>query len=271
VPTYLELRAEPVWGAQYVPGNLDAVLIQPLRTFFNLGPAWIGAPGDNNHLYGRHRSANWDRLSMYCTDRSYGTTDARDHRGDQDWYRAVDVGITGQTLYDACRRVDTLVRAGQLPGLAEWFGTLDGRTVVGWFEGHASSSDDSHLRHLHLGPWNEFADDEATMRLLYDAITGVGDDMTPDQANKFEAMVWRVDAIYANRPATVGGPYKGEPNRLYEKLAEIAAQADMSDAQYAQLLADVTAAAEAGAEAGAPSAEDLEQAAFEGAQRAEDH
>jgi len=152
-----------------------------VEPFFGLGPASIGAPGDNNHLYGRHRSANWDRTSIYCTNRSYGTTDARDKRGDQNWYRAIDVGITGQKLYDACHRVDSLVRSGQLPGLAEWFGTFDGKTVVGWYEGHASSSDSSHLTHFHGGFWNESADDADTMRLVYGALTGEGDDMTPEQ------------------------------------------------------------------------------------------
>jgi len=229
MPTYLQLRQEPVWIAQYVPANLDTVLIQPLRTFFGLGPAAIGAPGDNNHLYGRHRSANWDRTSIYCTNRSYGTTDARDKRGDQNWYRAIDVGITGQKLYNACHRVDLLVRAGKLPGLAEWFGTFDGQTVVGWFEGHPSSSDDSHLWHLHVGLWNEFANDEDTLHLLYDAIIG-GDDMTPEEHALLDDAAWRQDAAWSGSPVVRGGTYKGTPyqlnvtlKRIEEKLNALAA------------------------------------------------
>jgi hypothetical protein len=148
------------------------VLIVPLRNYYGLGPASVGAPGDNNHLYGRHRSANWDRQSRYCTDRAYGTIDARDKRGNQNWYRAVDTGIQGKTLQDASHRMDALVRSGLAPGVAEWFGTFDGQTVVGWYEGHASSSDSSHLFHLHVGVWNESADDAALMQLLYGTITG---------------------------------------------------------------------------------------------------
>jgi hypothetical protein len=172
VPTYLQLGSEPEWGAQYVPPAMETELLRPLRAFFNLGPALIGAPGDNNHLYGRHRSYEWAVSSRFCTDRTYGTTDRRDQGGDRNWYRGFDVGITGQPLYDASRRMDQLVRSGKAPGVAEWFGTYDGRTVVGWFEGRPSSSDTSHLWHLHGGVWNEAANDPALMKLLYLTITG---------------------------------------------------------------------------------------------------
>lgn len=172
MPTYLQLAAEPVWGAQFIPPVMNAGLLGPLRVFYGLGPSAIGSAGDNNHLYGRHRSYNWDRQSIYCTDRGYGTTDARDQGGDRDWYRAVDVGIQGQQLFDASRRVDALARSGNCPGLAEWFGTFDGIHVVGWFEGSPSTSDSSHLFHLHVGIWNSFANTAATMLQLYGAITG---------------------------------------------------------------------------------------------------
>lgn len=172
MPSYADLATETVWVAQFVPVNMTNVLIVPLRNFYGLGPASIGAPGDNNHLYGRHRSANWDRSSRYCTDRAYGTVDARDKRGNQNWYRAIDTGIQGKALQDASHRMDDLVRSGRAPGVAEWFGTFDGQTVVGWYEGHPSSSDSSHLFHLHVGVWNESADDALLMQLLYGTITG---------------------------------------------------------------------------------------------------
>jgi len=172
VPSYLQLAQEQVWQDQYVPDNLTTLLIDPLRAFYSMGAASIGAPGDNNHLYGRHRSADWDRSSAFCTNRSYGTTDARDHGGDQNIYRAVDVGIQGEVLYAASHRVDELVRSGAAPGVAEWFGTFDGVNVVGWYEGGPSSSDDSHLWHLHVGFWNSSAEDPATLQAVLAAITG---------------------------------------------------------------------------------------------------
>jgi hypothetical protein len=173
MPSYLQLQSEPEWGAQFTPPVMNAALLGPLRSHYNLGPASVGAAGDNNHLYGRHRSYNWAKQSIYCTDRSYGTTDQRDQGGNRNWYRGFDVGIQGDELYAASHRMDALARSGQCPGLAEWFGTFNGAVVVGWFEGHPSTSDDSHLSHLHGGVWNSYADDAATMQLLYATITGV--------------------------------------------------------------------------------------------------
>jgi hypothetical protein len=172
VPSYAELQTEAVWRTQFVPQALHEHLIVPLRNHYGLGPISIGAPGDNNHLYGRHRSRNWALISRFCTNRSYGTTHAKDQAGNGDWYRAIDFGITGQPLYDACRRLDAAVRAGQLPGVAEWFGTFDGRTVVGWYQGRPSSSDSSHLTHGHVGLWNESANDPELMKQLFAVITG---------------------------------------------------------------------------------------------------
>lgn len=172
--TYSQLMAEPVWGAQFVPPVMNAGLVGPLRVFYGLSFGAVGSAGDNNHLNGRHRSYNWDALSRYCTDRSYGTSDARDQGGNRNWYRAVDVGITGQRLFDASRRMDTLARSGACPGLAEWFGTFNGVTVSGWFQGAPATSDSSHLYHLHVGVWNQYANDAATMQQLYAAITGTG-------------------------------------------------------------------------------------------------
>lgn len=60
------------------------------------------------------------------------------------------------------------------------------------------------------------------------------------------------------------------PNRFAQVLQGIAEHAGMTPEQYAKLLADVAGAAEKGAEAGAPSEQELEDAAFRGAQRAED-
>jgi hypothetical protein len=177
MPSYLQLDAEPEWGAQFIPPTMNAGLLGPLRVFYGLGPSAVGSAGDNNHLYGRHRSYNWDKASIYCTNRAYGTTDARDQGGNRNWYRAFDVGIQGQQLFDASRRMDALARSGQCPGLAEWFGTFDGVNVVGWFEGNPSTADSSHLSHLHVGVWNSFADSAATMRQLYRAITGLEVDM----------------------------------------------------------------------------------------------
>jgi hypothetical protein len=192
VVAYALLESEQVWHDQIVPPFMTSFLIVPLREHYGLGADLIGAPGDNNHLYGRHRSPNWDRQSRYCTDRAYGTTDARDHAGDQDWYRAVDIGITGDELHAACRRLDTAVRAGQLPEVAEWFGTFDGQTVVGWYEGHPSSSDSSHLFHMHVGFWTQYANDFRVMQRVFAVITQA--DPVPEEDEMKAILVRFADA-----------------------------------------------------------------------------
>jgi len=149
-----------------------------LRTRYGLSRSEGGSKGDNNHLKGRHRSRRWALESAYCTDRTYGTRDARDRTGDGDWLRATDIGISGAEHHAVSRRLDAAVRAGQLPELAEWFGSFDGSTVVGWFEGHTSSSDDSHLFHIHIGWWTQYADDAGFFDRLYEILTG--DDMSEE-------------------------------------------------------------------------------------------
>jgi len=171
MPSYAQLEQEPWWDAE-LEAPATARLNHRLREHFDMGPELIGSKGDNNHLRGRHRSINWDLNSQYCTDRAYGTTDLRDRRGNWNHLRAGDVGITGAVLRGASARLDKAVRAGRLPGLAEWFGTIDGVTVVGWFEGYTSSSSSSHLYHLHWGVWTDHTDHQPTMDLLYDLITG---------------------------------------------------------------------------------------------------
>jgi hypothetical protein len=192
--TYAQLANEPEWGAQYTPPAMVTELLAPLRELYGLGPNAVGAAGDNNHLSGRHRSYAWCRNSRFCGDRGYGTSDARDQGGDRNWYRAADVGITGQALFDASRRMDALVRSGRAPGIAEWFGTFDGVRVVGWFQGNPSTSDSSHLFHLHVGFWNSSANDQVLMRLVYATIAGIEDPSTVPAADmRRDAMFRMID------------------------------------------------------------------------------
>lgn len=257
--TYAELERELVWRQQAVAPNMDRWLIKPLRAFYSLGPTAIGSPGDNLHLRGRHRSRDWCLQSAYCTDRGYATRDARDLRGSGSWFRAVDVGITGQKLYDASRRMDALVRSGRDGGrVAEWFGTFDGVKVSGWYQGAPGSSNTSHLTHMHFGVWTENADDEDLMRLAHAAITGTdtegeGDDMYALYDRN------RVEATF------------GATQRIEAALAAIAKKVDIDPAELAAIenaaAAGVTAAIPAIVDAlvarlpaGAMTRDDVEQA-----------
>jgi hypothetical protein len=261
MPTYAELGKELQWSAEH-EAPAHAALNERLRAHYGHSRSQTGSKGDNNHLYGRHRSRNWTQTSHWCTDRMYGATDRRDTTGDGDWLRATDLGITGTEHHAASRRLNVAVRAGRLPCLAEWFGSFDGRTVVGWYEGGPSSADDSHLSHLHLGLWTAFCNDDAQLQLLGDVITGVetkGTTMPPPAGNEptgydWDLMRWRVDAILFDSPVIRGGTEKGTPvTSVVAKLADRAA---------AQALpGQVGAAAQAGAQAGVAAGADALAAA----------
>jgi hypothetical protein len=193
MPTYAELAQEAVWGAEFEASAL-ADFNERLRAHYQHTRAQTGSKGDNRHLKGRHRSRNWDLTSQYCTNRAYATTKPRDKRGDGDWLRATDIGITGVTLRAAAARLDAAVRSGKLPMVAEWFGTVDGVNVVGWFEGSSSSSDSSHLYHLHVGYWTDSCNDATQFQLLGDII--IGDNMLTDaEIKRIVDEVWNRDVI----------------------------------------------------------------------------
>ena len=171
MPSYGELATESWYLDEYEPPNFAAFLAR-LRAHYGHTRAQTGAKGDNRHLRGRHRSMAWCRNSIYCTDRSYATRDPRDTAGDPNALRGFDLGVTGLELRAVSTRVDAAVRAGALPQMAEWFGTTDGTTVVGWFEGHSSTSDTSHLGHFHGGIWTKHVNDREFLDRLFATITG---------------------------------------------------------------------------------------------------
>ena len=272
MPTYVQLASEPEWGAQFTPPAIQSGLIEPLRAFYGLGPSAVGAAGDNNHLSGRHRSYAWDRNSRYCVDRGYGTSDARDQSGDRNWYRAVDVGITGQTLFDASRRMDALVRSGRAPGVAEWFGTFDGHNVVGWFQGSPSTSDSSHLLHLHTGFWNESASDLALMQLVYATITGTAaadeeDDMLYLVNAPGDPGIWMSNGI-TRRPVGTQAEAEGW---LMQGPSRVVRYTDVDLSWYGIDVRTLSGGGDGspGDGGGGLTAAQAEEAAFQGAQRAE--
>jgi hypothetical protein len=176
MPTQAQLEAE-IWWAQEMEAPAHARFNGRLRAHYGHTRSQTGSKGDVNHLRGRHRSRDWDLNSRWCTDRAYATRDARDKAGVGRWLRATDIGIQGPDLWAASRRLDAAVRAGRLPCVAEWFGSLDGLHVIGWYQGHPSTSDVSHTWHLHVGIWTKYCDDEEQLALLYAVITGEDDDM----------------------------------------------------------------------------------------------
>jgi hypothetical protein len=169
----MAIEDESYWDAEYVPKPLADFAVTT-RTAMQVA---VYMKGDTKHRKGRHRSWNWDKYSAYSTNRTYSTTKPKDLTGPRDAIRAVDIMISGEDLWQSCRGLDEYVRAGKLPQVAEWFGSFDGKSVVGWFEGKPGTSDDSHLFHLHIGIWTTNVDDAAWYPVLFEAITKYRTDM----------------------------------------------------------------------------------------------
>lgn len=155
--TLLQLESEPYWNNETVPAALDQCFRAACR-HFGTNPLGGGTRGNTSHLTGRHRSREWVANSAFCTDPTYGTRDIRDTSGKANLIRAFDVPLPPAQMVAVSRRLDAAVRSGKAPKVAEWFGTFDNLTVTGWFEGHWSSADSSHLFHVHVGLWTRYAD-----------------------------------------------------------------------------------------------------------------
>jgi hypothetical protein len=107
----------------------------------------------------------------------------------------------------------------------------------------------------HTDPGREFPWD-VFLSMVSEELGGEGDEVINE--TDFNVAIWRVHAMFNNLPAVVGGPLKGEPNKLHAALAAVATP--VTEEQMAVLVATVRDAAAGG----------LEEAAFRGAQRAED-
>lgn len=153
MPSYADLEKEPWWNAEIVPPNLS-VLANKLVTYWGLSPGAIGIKGNNEHLYGYHRSRTWLKSSIYCTNRSYSTneTSGNINGGDSNWLCALDVSLPPELLLPACQRLDAAVRSGRLEKITEWYGNKDGDQRVDGYDNirnQVATSDSSHLWHLH--------------------------------------------------------------------------------------------------------------------------
>ena len=240
---------ETWWGREVIPPQLNA-FFRRCCTFFKSDPMGGGTKGNAAHTYGRHRSVEWCLHSAFCTDRTYGTKDKRDRDGNPQHIRAVDVKLTRTQIREVSHRLDIAVRTGNLPQVAEWFGTFDNTNVVGWYEGHASSADDSHLEHVHVGVWTIYADDQAALNEIYDVMTGAA--MALDAADA--RTVWGTDGFIDNpgwRPDAAANQFirpssgleiaMNEAHNANARAAEAVALAKATAAKVDQILAAVTA------------------------------
>lgn len=134
-----------------------------------------GVIGDRAHTYGYHR----------CRDvlpgDDYSVQLSADQRGDGEAASALDISygpddqkLVTRRLMDAMKARDARIH----PYVREFFGTLNGSTVTGW-DGAAdgyTSSDDSHLWHVHLSFYRQYATDQTCMAGIRDVILGREED-----------------------------------------------------------------------------------------------
>jgi hypothetical protein len=181
--TLAQLTAEPWWTREIVTLELDWLGDELCRRTGRPADAF-GSKGNVAHLRGSHRSQEWIKNSAYATSRTYTvqsglTTLQARYIGGADWTPG-DWGTAEnrRRMVVMSQRIISAMKAGELPEVREYFGTLDGKTVTGWSNvTHAPvSSDDSHLDHGHLGLFRQHANDRALMERLADLITG--DDMS---------------------------------------------------------------------------------------------
>lgn len=182
--TYAQLEREVWWGREFQPPSLKT-LCERLRIFYKVSANALGSKGDNNHLRGYHRSRNWIKNSVFCTNRTYSVSRTPGDRsgGNGDWLAAVDATIPRAQLLATCQRLDQAVRAGHLEKITEWYGNRDGDTRVDGYDNIANAvatSDSSHLWHLHMsfdrGHVGDNHDD------LYEILTGDTMPITPEDA-----------------------------------------------------------------------------------------
>lgn len=99
------------------------------------------------------------------------------------------------------------------------------QTSSGHFD-HVHLSSRTDAENTHLGDWSPVPED----------------DMTPQQAQDFEALIYRVEAIINNRPAVIGGPTTGEKNLLHDAIAAIGTASGMTPEELAALSGQIATA-----------------------------
>lgn len=184
MPTRAELEKEVWWGAEFEPPHLKQLGVA-LRAHYNVGWDSIACKGDNNHLYGYHRSRAWILHSTFSEDGAddYSVISSLDSGGGDNWLCAIDINPGGDLakLIAMCKRLDAAVRADRFAQIREWYGNVNGDKIVdGWdnVPDRPASSDSSHLSHLHISFYRSRADwDHAELLAL---LIGEDEDMFTD-------------------------------------------------------------------------------------------
>lgn len=210
MPTLLQLQSEPYWNDEQVTDALEWLGDQ-LCSILGVPRVSYGVKGNELHLRGSHRSQRWLLNSRFSTSRSYTV-----QSGLAPEFVNLCAGVdfkpaTQAQMNTQSRRIYDAMRAGQLPEVREFFGTFDGKTVIGWDNVNKRDiiSDDSHTWHWHAGLDRAKVQDRAVMIRILNTV--LGDTMTPAQEAKLLADVAMARSLLhegkrgAGLPDTAGG------------------------------------------------------------------
>jgi hypothetical protein len=146
-----------------------------------------GIVGDTAHSFGYHLA----RRDLPASD--YSTQLRADRLGAADCAAALDVTLPADLMKTCTKRLVVAAKARdpRLRALREFCGTLDGSHTYPWDLSTNSSEgvdtwDGSHLWHIHLSFYREFADDAAALAPIADVLAGVS--TTSDPLEEIMAM-----------------------------------------------------------------------------------
>jgi hypothetical protein len=184
--TLAQLRSEPWWDREIVTVEVDWLGDELCRRTGRPRVAF-GSKGNTVHVKGAHRSQEWILNSRFCTSRTStvqsGLTalQAR-HIAGADFTPGEWGTQANRTLMvEQTTRLRNAMVRGQLPGVTQVIGTLNGRTVVGTRpDGSTFSSDDSHLEHWHLTLDRRRCADRSVMERILAVALGEEDDVSAE-------------------------------------------------------------------------------------------
>jgi hypothetical protein len=210
MPTLAELRSEPWWDREIVTPELDYLGDELCRRTGRPRVAF-GSKGNTAHLKGAHRSQEWILKSRFATSRTSTvqsglSADQVRHIAGADftpgeWGTAANRALMAQQTK---RLRDAMVR-GQLSGVTQVIGTLDGRNVTGTrADGSTFSSDSSHLDHWHLTCDRRKLRDRGLMDKIIGTALGEDPDLDTKQAGQLRDVHYTTAAAIPN-PLPGGG------------------------------------------------------------------
>lgn len=171
-----------------------------------------GIVGDSQHGFGYHLARN----ELPPTD--YSVTLPHDRKGKADAASALDVSLPPDLMIACTKRLVAAARAGdpRLRALREFCGTTDGRRthpfdLSNGQDGPLDSWDSSHLTHIHLSFYREFADDTAALLPIAEVLAGATPDpleelmaLDPDSAEYKRLVADIADAVWKKKLVLAG-------------------------------------------------------------------